>query len=421
MNRLIVLISFLVLAGAQPLTSQVLTPAEVLDPSARQLQQRHFKVLMEIGTDIEGHRFPYPFYLSRVLDVDLKKMPEIDQRSIRFDSYNHQMVLEITGNYYASYSGQMMEANARFRETFKDVIMPVLKAEVAHFADDSVFSAYAIEVSHHVRQKAMGMASENAENVTAIIPFAAAQKLVDATNDDQKQGAILDSELFLNGEPFTLWVKDGSPPEDWKADHAPPVVHSSNAAEPAKASSPGPNAASTSSTVASSLLKPTSMPVRIFTPEDLNSLQSQNQVAINRIVSELDHEAHFLPYAAPLFVGFRQGAYLQLSLATPLHATAETSRYKLAALAFDEHIATLVRPILDFLPAEANFDGVAFSTVLHLSDASANEAVEFFLPIRTMRCFAAYDCTGQQLIDSGTILINGERATLNLEIAEGKN
>jgi len=421
MNRLIVLFFFLVLASAPRLTGQVLTPAEVLDPSARQLQQRHFKVLMEIGAGIENHRFPYPFYLSRVLDVDLKKMPEIDQRSIRFDFYNHRMVLEVTGNYYASYSDQMMEANARFRETFKNVIMPVLKIEVVHFPDDSLFSAYAIEVSHHVRQKTMGMASENAENITAIIPFAAAQKLVDATNDDQKQAAILDSELFLNGEPFILWVKDASPSEGWKAEHAPPVVPSSNMAEPAKGSSSAPNATIPNSTVATSLLKPTSMPVRIFTPEDLNSLQSQNQAVINQIVSELNREAHFLPYAAPLFVGFRQGAYLQLSLATPLHATAEASRYKLAALAFDEHIASLVRPVVDFLPADVNFEGIAFSTVLHLSDASASEAVEFFLPIRTMRCFAAYECTGQQLLDSGTILINGERAALNLEIAEGKN
>ncbi len=419
MNRLVVVILFLALVGARPLTSQVLAPTEIIDPSARRLQQRHFKTLMDIGTEIEGHRFPYPFYLSRILDVDLKKMPEIDQRSIRFDTYNHRVVLEITGNYYASYSGQMMEANARFRETFKDVIMPVLKAEVVHFPDDSVFSAYAIEVSHHVRQTAMGMVSENAENLTAIIPVAVAQKLVDATNDDQKQAAILDSELFLNGEPYTLWVKDGGPPDDWKLEHSPPVAHRSNAAETTRVSLPTANGVS--STVATSLLKPASMPARILTPEALNVLQTQNQAVINRIVSDLDHEAHFLPYAAPLFVGFRQGAYLQLSLATPLHATAETSRYKLAALAFDEHIANLVRPILDLLPVEASFDGVAFSTILRLSDGSVTEAVEFFLPIRTMRCFAAYDCTGQQLLDSGTILINGERAALDLEIAEGKN
>ena len=35
-----------------------------------------------------------------------------------------------------------------------------------------------------------------------------------------------------------------------------------------------------------------------------------------------------------------------------------------------------------------------------------------------IRCFAEYDCTGQQLIDAGIVLINGERAGLDLQTAE---
>jgi len=38
-----------------------------------------------------------------------------------------------------------------------------------------------------------------------------------------------------------------------------------------------------------------------------------------------------------------------------------------------------------------------------------------------MHCFAHYDCTGQQLLDSGTIVINGERSALDLQVAESKN
>jgi hypothetical protein len=38
-----------------------------------------------------------------------------------------------------------------------------------------------------------------------------------------------------------------------------------------------------------------------------------------------------------------------------------------------------------------------------------------------MRCFANYDCSGQQLINSGAVLINGERSELDLQFAEGKN
>jgi hypothetical protein len=59
--------------------------------------------------------------------------------------------------------------------------------------------------------------------------------------------------------------------------------------------------------------------------------------------------------------------------------------------------------------------------MIHLADGSSPLAVEFFFPFRTMRCFADYDCTGQQLLDSGTIVLNGERAALDLQVAEGKN
>jgi hypothetical protein len=52
---------------------------------------------MDVGGQVEAHKFPYPFYFSRVLDVNLEKQKQIDQRSIRFDTRDGQMVLEITG------------------------------------------------------------------------------------------------------------------------------------------------------------------------------------------------------------------------------------------------------------------------------------------------------------------------------------
>jgi hypothetical protein len=64
-----------------------------------------------------------------------------------------------------------------------------------------------------------------------------------------------------------------------------------------------------------------------------------------------------------------------------------------------------------------------FSTSLHLAgktqSAQGSEAVEFFFPLAALRCYEKYDCTGQQLIDAGVVLINGERVSLDLQIAEG--
>lgn len=414
MARSVAVTLLLVMTIGQAAVAQVVTAMELQDPKMQRLQQRHLQALMAIGGEIEQHKFPYPFYLCRTLDVEVDKIQVADQRSIRFESYQQKTVLAITGNYYASYSAQRMDENARLKETFQQIIVPIVQAEVPHFPDDSEFTAFAIEVSHHVRRKMMGMSAEAPENVALIIPVKAAQKLVDAKSDEEKQAAVLDAELFLNGEARSLWLGEGAPPEEWKertprpTGPLPAVATTTPGAYPAGAA-----------TVSNALLNPT--PARIITPESLAGLQRQNQDAIDRMVKTLDPQADFFAYAPPSFIGFRQGTYLQLSTTTQVEAAPASSRYKLAALAFDEHISHLIRPLLDYFPPEVQFDGVDFSTTIHVVGDAKSEAVEFFLPYRLMRCFAGYDCTGQQLLDSGTVVIDGERAALDLQIAEGKN
>jgi hypothetical protein len=347
--------------------------------------------------------------------VDLDKVQTADLRSIRFDEYQRSTVLAISGNYYASYSAEQMTADARLKETFTQVVVPILQVEVPHFPDDSEFSAFALEISHHVRHKVMGVMSEVPENVVVILPVAAAQEFVDAKNDDQREAAVLKAEVFLNGEPRALWLGDGAPPEEWKERT---VRREMPASTPATLSTPN-YPASNATIVSSALLRPT--PTRIVSPETIAGLQRQNQDAIDRLVKDLDPQAHFFNYAPPSFIGFRQGSYLQLSISTPLEADPSVSRYKLAALAFDDHISHLIRPLLTFFLGDIEFDGIDFSTSIRLPQHEKSEAVEFFLPYRAMRCFATYDCTGQQLLDAGTVIINGERAALDLQVAEGKN
>jgi hypothetical protein len=290
---------------------------------------------------------------------------------------------------------------------------------VPRFPDDSEFSAFAIEVAHHVRRKLVGIRSENPENLTVILPVAAAQKLVDAHTDDEKQAAILEAKVFLNGEPQALWIKEGGPPEDWLFEHTPRAPEKGNRALAAVIA---PNAApAPASAVSPSLLKTSPPAMPVITTESLAGLQRENQALLDALLKGMDEQAHFITYAAPSFIGFRQRAYLQLNVATTLLVPSGTSRYKLAALAFDEHVSHLVRPLLAFIPEQAKFDGVAFSSVLHLGDGTTGEAVEFYFPLRMMSCFAAFECTGQQLIDAGTVVINGERAALDLQVAEARN
>jgi hypothetical protein len=389
---------------------------ELSDAKTQRLQQRNIKTLTAIGTEIATHKFPYPFYFSRVLDLDLAKIQSSDQRSIRFDLYKGQTVLEITGNYYASYSSELMGPYARLKETFTQVMLPMLKIAVPHFPDDSEFSAFAFEVSQHVRQKTLGVVSEHAENVTLIIPVPAAQKLVDATTDAQRQAAVLDASVFLNGEPYSLWLQEGAPTDEWREANSP--VLKTQQTQTATAS---PKSDGTGPQVSPHLTNASATELRIVTPDALSKLQFENQDRIVRITDQLNKEAHFVPYAPPTFVAFRHMAYLQLSVITQLNTDPQSSRYKLAALAFDEHVSHLVRPVLDYFAGSSSFDGISFSSIIHASGGQSPLAVEFYFPFHTMQCFSNFECTGQQLLDSGTVVINGERAALNLQIAEGRN
>ena len=415
MKRTVSLVSMLIALLGATLRAQVVTPMEVSDPKAQRLQQRHLKDLMAIASEIETHKFPYPFYFSEILDLDVKKMRAADQRSIRFDFYKGQTVLEVTGNYYASYSAELMGPYARLKETFLQVVMPILRAEVPRFPDDSEFSAFAIEVSHHVRQKALGIGSERPENVTVIIPVPVAQKLVDAKTAEQRQAAVLEGSVFLNAEPYALWLQEGVPSDEWKE-----RISSIKNAPLQPTNTPVTSREPIAPTVSATIMQE-ALPIRILSAESLAKLQQDSQSVISQLTTELAAQAHFLQYVSPSFVGFRQRAYLQLPLESQLSATSQTSRYKLAALAFDEHVSHLVRAVLTYFPLEEDFYGISFSSTIRLADGSSPLAVEFFFPFRVMRCFAAYDCTGQQLIDSGTVVINGERAALDLQAAESRN
>lgn len=83
----------------------------------------------------------------------------------------------------------------------------------------------------------------------------------------------------------------------------------------------------------------------------------------------------------------------------------------------------MIRPVLAYFKGEQQFDGLGFSANVRVpgkpASSTSSEAVEFFFPFSALRCYETYDCTGQQLIDAGAVLINGERVGLDLQVAEG--
>jgi len=410
--------------------AQVLPSTEIKDPGMRALQQKHQKELQSIATKLNQHQFPYPFYFSRKLDLDEAEQKQADQRSIHFDLYNKQKALVITGNYFAAYSDLRVDADHRTRQTYLSVILPILQVVVPPLESSSDFDLFAIEVSHHVRRKVMGLNSEFAENVVIIVPRVLASRLVQTRDLIEQQNLMLDAEVYHSGEPTVLWL-DGERPQ-MPERQAPAAMLAS--VRPTVAGDPG---LRTSGPSLPSLSHPAVIPpeasavppelraepLHESTAEGLKGLQATYQQAIDRLTQEQGKDAHFVSYAPPAFISFKQGTYLQLALSTTLDTNVEDSQYKLAALAFDRHVSHLVRPVLSYFKDASGIDGINFSTTVKITGENENAhtlAVEFILPFTAMRCFQQYDCTGQQLLNTGIILINGERAGLELQTAEAR-
>jgi hypothetical protein len=421
-------LALIVIMGAtSAVTAQVLTPAEIKDPDLRSLQQQYINDLEVVGQDIQGLQLKYRFYLSRKLDLDESQQRHSDQRSIRFDRYNGQTVLAVTGNYYAAYP-ERIGADQRARSTFLSVVMPILKSEVPRFQTNQQVQGYAIEISHHVLGNIMGVVVERPENLMVFLPQRGALQLLGSKDENVQQDGLMQGQIFLNAQPINIWLNgEGPQPAPGSITNLSSVESGrSPAATQTAQTGEGSGEQGAVNAPTAPVVKPNSVvltPLRDGSPQALAALQASSLEVLAKLVKELDPQAHFVSYAPQSFVAFRQGIYLELSLNTTLAEFAVGSRYKLAAMAFDDHVAHLIRPTLAYFKDETQFDGISFSTTVHLAGklpaAGKTEAVEFFFPFTALRCYEKYDCTGQQLIDTGAVLVNGERVALDLQVAEG--
>jgi hypothetical protein len=408
--------SLLALASASLCCGQVLSPPEIVDPEKRELQKKYFNDLKAAAVEITSHSYPYRLYLSRTLDVTEKQEQQIDQRAICFANFQGRTMLQVTGNYFASYSEQMMHRSERIKRTFLDVVVPILKATTPRLAGEPKLTAYAIEISQHVRKQVLGVTVENPENIALIIPRSVADKAAASRDAIDQITALRASSVYVDGKPTVLWSEENGGFLE-KNDGG---GHESSANQSAQATKAATDV--TLQTTVSQPLGPAPTSRPDVSPEALQRVQSSCQELLDRIVTEMDARAHFVSYARPAIVLFRRLFYLQLSVTTTLEPQDAGSQYRIAALAFDRHVAHLIRPILAYFNEDPDFDGIAFSSTVKVPSRSTGtlltESVEFFLPLSELRRYEQYEITGQQLINSGYVLINGERVGLDFQAAE---
>jgi hypothetical protein len=445
------LASVCVCAGAHSARAQI-SPAEITDPQLKAAEKNYYSQLLSLYRAIGALKTPFPLQLSPFVGLDPSQQPEADSRGLAFVHFQDQLLLKISGNYNAAYSAERLTQNQRAGQTLSGVIAPILSQVTKYIPEDVACDGIGFEIAYHVRTASQNFDYEGKEILVVVFSPADAFAFARAVSDSARQEILNRSQVYLDGKPFGLALGQQNPldleaigksvpagkerasnAKATRADSAansnlvnpkfiPPRVQS--AVQPSGASSAAPTGLPDQH-IATNLPATPALAggnnAAQATAADAERVQSQFQAQLDALAILGQAKFHFVDYAPPSFVVYRDQVVLQMTLRNTLHFAADSgSIYKRAAQSFDLFLALQLKDLLDKAPAEAAFDGYDITVLNQLgSDPHASsEAIEFISPRRALREFADADVTNQQLIDESIVLVNSVRIALDLQTAE---
>jgi hypothetical protein len=424
----------ILLCSAAPIFGQV-SPVEILNPRLKATEQAYLTKLVTVNRAIARMKFPFILSLNRYAGLDPKDQIGADARGLEFVSFHDRLVLKLTGNYNAAYNSDLLTPNQRSNRVFDDVIVSILQLLPNYFTPSDGFEAFGFEIAYHVRRKTHDYEYEGKEILVVVLDKADALSYFNSQQDSKRQEVLNRSDVYLDGKPFGLALGVREP-------FAVEALERSVRRQPAPVSSQATASTSTDEderTVRTienriPLFRASSVdpPKSVARPEpqvaraaptqaDAEGLQRKYQSQLDALGKEGVASFHFVDYAPPSFVVFRNQLFLQLSLRNPQSFDKDTtSIYKRAARSFDLFLAPQLKPILDKIPGSAEIGGLDITIVNDLTSKSthSSEALEFICPLKTLRQLAGAEITNQELITQSVVLVNGVRIALNLQQVE---
>jgi hypothetical protein len=430
----VVWITALTLASTIGATAQV-SPNEILNPQLKALEKQYFPQLKTINQEIAKAKFPFPFYLSRLVGLDPSQQVEADTRGLEFVRFRDRVTLKATGNYNAAYDSKQFTRNERAARTFRDVILPILQIVAQNIPPDVECDAIGFEVAFHVRDVGKSYDYEGKDILVVVLDRKDAFQMVMEKDDNARQDILNRSLVFLGGEEYGLSLEDRDPmvvdtqarSKTSKID-ASSIAGSSTSASRLIRSNPNllPSAGSGNPVDASPSAAPKvdlSQSKPAATPADADKLQTQYQPQLDALSKEGQAKFGFVDYDPPTFVVVSKQMVLQMTMKnTARYDPGKASLYKRAALTFDLFVAPKMKDILERIPSDLPVDYYDFSVVNPLVSTSdgqeRSEAIEFLLPKNLAQKFANAEITNQALLDKGQVLVNGVRIALTLQLVE---
>ena len=435
---------FLVLIGLGvavfPAQAQV-SPAEILNPDLKALEEAYFPQLKTINLEIARAKFPFPFYLSRYLGIDPAKQVEADSRGIEFVRFQDRVILKISGNYNAAYATQKFTQNERAANTFRSVVLPSLKIVTASLPEDVSCDGIGFEISFHIRSNEKSYDYEGKENLVVVLDRVDAWAMSRAATAGEMQEILNRSKVYLSGKDYGLSLTEQDPLNVESLPRSTPAkIDATSTARsttsvsrspilkgqvaPAMASQPtSPALASPPPEVDAPAAKEPDPPPAppTLTQADADRLGDKFQSQLDTLAKAGAQKFHFVEYAPPAFVIFQNKIALQMTLKNSQQfGPAKGSIYKRTAQTFDLFLAGQLKELTEKVSKDLSFQLYDFTVLNKLSPGpkGTSEAIEFICPKAALQQFVNAEITNQQLLDQSIILVNGVRISLNLQLVE---
>jgi hypothetical protein len=415
------LLVILFVASAWTAAHAQVSPAEITNPQLKAAEETYLSQITALYRDINVLKAPFRFQLNRYVSVDPGRDAVADSRGIEFVHFQYRLVLKTSGSYGAAYSGDLLTQNQRASRVFSDVIEPILALVVKRIPEDVSCDDIGFEIAYHVRSASRNFDYEGREILVVVFDRAAAFAFGRAGSDAERQDILNRSKAYLDGKPFGLALGKSQPFDLETMSKMPaPQTESATAAGSVSSIQAVPLKGANAPVPAPPSTAPMTTPSPA-TAADVNRLQEQFQAKLDAFASAGRAKFHFVNYAPPSFILYRNQVLLQMTLRNPTSFSPDSSSiYKRAAQSFDLFLARQLKDLLDAAPADAPVDGYDITVLNQVgSDPGASsEAIEFVCPRTAIRQFVDADVTNQQLIDMSVVLVNGVRIALNLQLVE---
>jgi hypothetical protein len=443
-RRAFFLATALAMSFSAPLASAQVSPSEILNPDLKALETSYFQQLKTLNQSIARTKFPFPFYLSRLVGLDSAQQAEADSRGLEFVRFEDRIILKVTGNYNAAYDTTRLTQNERAASTFRTIVLPMLDLLTASLPQDVTCDGIGFEISHHTRTRDRSYDYEGKEVLVVVLDRDDAWALSRASTDSQRQEIVNRSKIFVSGKDFGLSLSERDPlnvqtlprsvpakpdatstarsstatghssllKSNLSLTSAPPVVPA-----PAQTVSDGANP-TLPSTKTVDPPQPASPPP---TQAEADRLSEKYKVQLAALAKEGATKFHFVDYAPPTFVVLHDQMALQMTLRNSIQfGPVRGSIYKRAAQSFDLFLAPQLKDLSDRISPDLEVQLFDFSVLNKLSPSAkaTSEAIEFICPRSVLKQFVNAEITNQQLLDQSVVLVNGVRIALNLQLVE---